>query len=268
VIYLHTGCKFSEPWDFALQKTMNFWGLNYKICNLLDIKPTENDIFLGRLNESCLHLKQNYDQLTSVFSKKWPESLAVYLYDDKIAQIDFLKEYPTPKQFVIRKLSDISLPFPVVQKKSSGSSSKNVKLIHSLNEVEIPSVHQEFCINNDSDYRITVIGDFVVGMRRMNRDNDFRASGSNKIVVLKELPVEAVDIAWEICQKNNFITMAFDFLKLHDQWVIIEMSYTYRIDSILKYCDFYIDMRNNQRVNKKPDPASMILSKFFQIKYL
>lgn len=267
MIYLHTGCKYSEPWDIEFQKVLTKWGYNYTLVQLPDIEPKQGDMFIGRLNESCHHLKEGYADMVSGFSKVWPEPLAMHLYDDKIAQVEFLQNYPTPQQFVVRS-KDREFSFPVVQKLAKGSASKNVKLIHKLEEVEIPSVHQEFCEGNDSDYRITIIGDYAMGCRRMNRPNDFRASGSNNCIVLDELPRDAVQVAWEICNEHNFITMAFDFLKLRGQWVIIEMSYTYPIYSITRYCNFYIHVPTNRRIEGMPHPASMILSDFLQMKYL
>src|SRR5690606_3879754 len=42
---------------------------------------------------------------------------------------------------------------------------------------------QDFISGNDSDFRIIVIrSQFAYGMRRMNRKNDFRASGSSDFV--------------------------------------------------------------------------------------
>jgi glutathione synthase/RimK-type ligase-like ATP-grasp enzyme len=41
---------------------------------------------------------------------------------------------------------------------------------------------QKFIKNNDGDYRVTVIGGkFAYSFKRLNRPNDFRASGSGRI---------------------------------------------------------------------------------------
>lgn len=261
MIYLHTGCRYSKPWDDAFASILNSYRIQYSIINLPDVKLTNNDIFIGRIDQSCRHLKSLYKSLTYDAYMVWPEHLAIDLYDDKISQVDFLKSYPTPLQNVVYSESDVLLKFPIVQKLSHGASSKHVELIHSIKEVKYPSVHQEFCYDNDSDIRITVIGDYVTGFRRMNRPNDFRASGSNNIIIIDEIPKEIIDISLDICKSNNFITMAFDFLKLNGRWVIIEMSYTYQIHAITNYCNKYFDSTLNRFVPGVIDPTKVILDK-------
>jgi hypothetical protein len=88
---------------------------------------------------------------------------------------------------------------------------------------------QEFIPNNKYDIRITTIGNRAFGFVRHNRDNDFRASGSGKIDYdLKKIPLECVKIAHEISQKNNFQSMAYDFLiDKNGKPLINEVSYCY-----------------------------------------
>ena len=261
MIYLHTGCKYSKPWDDAFKAALDYHNVQYQVCDILNIKPTVDDVFIGRIDQSCRHLKYCYKSITNNLAAIWPEQLSIDLYDDKITQVDFLKKYPTPTQNVVRSEKDVSLEFPIVQKLSHGASSKNVQLIYSMKDVVYPSVHQEFCTNNDSDIRVTVIGDYVTAFRRMNRDNDFRASGSNNIIVLNDIPKELIDISFNICKENNFITMAFDFLKLRGKWVIIEMSYTYQMYGITDYCNIYFDITRNKFINGTINPAMVILDK-------
>lgn len=269
MIYLHTGCKHSEPWDEAFQSTLDKWGCNYKLCQLQDAEPTSADIFIGRLNESCRDLKDLYMKRMGQFRKMWPEPLAMWLYDDKIRQVDWLNHQSirVPEQKVVQQPEDVTM-LPCVQKLAHGSASKNVKMIHSIDDVEYPSVHQEFCEGNDSDYRITIIGDYAMGSRRMNRPGDFRASGSNNCIILDELPVEPVKMSAQLCREHAFTTMAFDWIKREDEWVMIEMSYAYPIYSITRDCKFYLDTRTMERHEGTPDPASMILSRFLHMKYL
>lgn len=266
MIYLHTGCRYSESWDDDFQNAFQSLGVRYKLCNLQEVRATEGDIFFGRINESCLYLKENYDSLVSGFAKAWPEPLAMHLYNDKKAQAEFLQGYPTPRQEYVLRPSDITLSFPLVQKKREGSSSKNVKLVHSVEDLEFPCLLQEFCEGNDSDWRVNVIGDYVTGFQRMNRPNDFRASGSGCCVNVSELPSQIVDVAWEICRQHNFASMAFDFLKLQGEWVIAEMSYTYALQNV-RDCNFYLDMVRGCRIDARPVPVFFILSKFIHVRY-
>ncbi len=72
---------------------------------------------------------------------------------------------------------------------------------------------QEFMPNNDFDTRIIVVGDIAFGIRRFNKENDFRASGSGKIDfdVLK-IDLETVKIAFDITEKIGGQCLAFDFV--------------------------------------------------------
>lgn len=264
-IYLHTGCQYSESWDEAFQSILSEFKIPYQLCDLQTINPT-GGIFIGRINESCRYLKNCYEKK---FDKMWPEPLAMQLYDDKFAQVEFLKPYPTPHQMVVHSEADVPDDFPIVVKKAEGSASKNVYLAHSKSQIKsYPSLLQEFCNNNEGDYRITVIGDYVMGVFRRNRPNDFRASGSNDCIMLNELPLEPAFLSWKICKDHKFVTMAFDFLKMDGKWVIIEMSYTYPIYSISRYCAFCLNMNTGERIEGSPDPARLILSEILQIKHL
>jgi len=269
MIYLHTGCEHSEAWDEGFKETLDKWGCNYTLGRLEDVEPESADIFIGRLNESCRELKDLYIKRAGQYRRMWPEPLAMWLYDDKIRQVEWLKNQTirTPKQKVVLESKDVTM-LPCVQKLAHGSASKNVKMVYSIDEVEYPSVHQEFCEGNDSDYRITIIGDYAMGSRRMNRVGDFRASGSNNCITLDELPLEIVQMSAKLCLEHSFTTMAFDYLKRGNEWVMIEMSYTYPIYSITRDCNFCIDTRTMERIEGTPDPVSMILSRFLHIKYL
>jgi len=87
---------------------------------------------------------------------------------------------------------------------------------------------QEFLPGNDFDTRITVIGDRAFGFRRMNRPNDFRASGSGRLSYDPELvDKRCVEIAFEMSKAGNFQSMAYDFLYKNEKPVICEISYTF-----------------------------------------
>lgn len=72
---------------------------------------------------------------------------------------------------------------------------------------------QNFMPNNRFDTRITVIGSRAFGFIRNNRPRDFRSSGSGKIDFSPEkVNLEMVRIAFNVSEKLNFATMAYDFL--------------------------------------------------------
>ena len=88
---------------------------------------------------------------------------------------------------------------------------------------------QEFCANNLYDIRITVIGDRAWGFTRANRPGDFRASGSGQVDYdLSKVPLEAVQIAFEVTKKMKAQSMAYDFLYDNDgKLVINEVTYCF-----------------------------------------
>ncbi len=95
---------------------------------------------------------------------------------------------------------------------------------------------QEFLQNNQFDTRITVIGERAFGYRRMNRPNDFRASGSGNFDTNPELiDQECIELAFNISNKGNFQCMAYDFLNKDSKPVLIELSYTF-VDWMVHCC--------------------------------
>lgn len=85
---------------------------------------------------------------------------------------------------------------------------------------------QDFIPNNDSDIRVIVIGKRAFGIKRMVRDGDFRASGSGNIVYDPDaIPLECIDIAFEVTKSMNSQTASYDFIFLNDKPLLIEASY-------------------------------------------
>jgi glutathione synthase/RimK-type ligase-like ATP-grasp enzyme len=87
---------------------------------------------------------------------------------------------------------------------------------------------QEFLPGNAFDTRISVIGNRAFGFRRMNRPNDFRASGSGNLVFDPD-PIDrrCIEIASRVSQRGKFQSMAYDFLFKNGEPVICEISYAY-----------------------------------------
>ena len=88
---------------------------------------------------------------------------------------------------------------------------------------------QQFIPNNSCDIRVTVIGNRAFAFRRMNRENDFRASGSGRISYLpSDVPREAVRTAFDATRRLGCQSLAFDILIDQTQTpVVVEISYTY-----------------------------------------
>jgi len=104
---------------------------------------------------------------------------------------------------------------------------------------------QDFLPNNQYDTRITVIGDCAFGFRRMNRPNDFRASGSGNFSVEPDLVDErCVKIAFDISQRGQFQSMAYDFIYKDGLPVVSEISYTF-VDRTIQACPGHWDSNLN-----------------------
>lgn len=86
---------------------------------------------------------------------------------------------------------------------------------------------QDFIPNNDFDIRVIVIEGKAFAIKRMTRENDFRASGSGMIKYAKEgLDERCVQIAFNVNKRIKTQSIAFDFIfDSQDQPLIIEISY-------------------------------------------
>jgi glutathione synthase/RimK-type ligase-like ATP-grasp enzyme len=86
---------------------------------------------------------------------------------------------------------------------------------------------QEFIPNNDFDIRIIVIDGKAFGIKRMNRENDFRASGSGFILYDKEaIDEQFVKVSFEINRKLKAQCVAYDYvLAPNNKPLLIEISY-------------------------------------------
>ncbi len=85
---------------------------------------------------------------------------------------------------------------------------------------------QEFIANNDSDIRIVVVDGKAFGIKRMNRENDFRASGSGFIRYDKaSIDERFVKAAFDINKKLKAQCIAYDFVLDNNKPLLIEISY-------------------------------------------
>lgn len=90
---------------------------------------------------------------------------------------------------------------------------------------------QDFVDGLDRDYRLKIVGDKCWGLIRYTRDNDFRASGSGRVEYdHRKIPIELVKLSFELANKLEMQSIAFDFLYSTKQTLLIEVSYCYGID--------------------------------------
>lgn len=128
-------------------------------------------------------------------------------------------------------------------------------ILRSLGRVIVPSakgirgreagyiIAQEYFSGNDGDIRIVVIRNKAIGIRRGNRPDDFRASGSGVITYeVSDLPRELILTAFDLSKLFSMEIVAFDFLKDKSEFILIESSYTVSYDSYNK-CKGYWDTK-------------------------
>jgi len=85
---------------------------------------------------------------------------------------------------------------------------------------------QDFIPENDYDIRVNIIYGKASAVRRKVRPNDFRASGSGIIDYdMSKVPVEAIEIAFNLTKKLKFQSMAYDFVMDGNKPKIVELSY-------------------------------------------
>jgi glutathione synthase/RimK-type ligase-like ATP-grasp enzyme len=86
---------------------------------------------------------------------------------------------------------------------------------------------QDFAQGNDSDVRISVVGDKAFGLRRWVRPGDFRASGSKlSSYDCEQVDLECVALAFKLAERLGGQCLAFDFIRKEDNSLaVIEISY-------------------------------------------
>ena len=91
---------------------------------------------------------------------------------------------------------------------------------------------QDFIEGCTFDIRVTVIGDKCYALKRLIRENDFRASGSHiEIHTREDIPMEIIKKAFEISNILKLQSAAFDFIIPSDNRPLItEISYAFGWD--------------------------------------
>lgn len=118
---------------------------------------------------------------------------------------------------------------------------------------------QDFIPNNDSDFRIIVINNKAIAIKRMVRKGDFRASGSNSFFYSKELfKNDILKIAFDVYNDLSLQCCAFDFVYNEEgNPIIIEISYGFA-NSGYDRCEGYWD-ENLVFHNKQVNPYEWII---------
>ena len=90
---------------------------------------------------------------------------------------------------------------------------------------------QKFIPNNNSDTRVIIVGDRAFAVKRMIRENDFRASGSGvKKYDKDEIDERTIKIAFKLAKQLDFECVGFDFVfDEKNNPLIVEMGYGFAI---------------------------------------
>ena len=85
---------------------------------------------------------------------------------------------------------------------------------------------QEYIPDCDHDIRVIVVNDKAFAIKRMVRENDFRASGSGCILYEKKLFDEnLIRISFDLAKKLQTQSVAFDFVYSQGYPLLVEISY-------------------------------------------
>lgn len=191
----------------------------------------------------------------------FPSFDEVWSYENKIRANYLYELYELPsiptfishsRQEALEYLEKAS--FPIISKISTGSSSYGVDKIGSFKEgkklIEEAFSYkgketyfeyfsqknyvyfQEFVEDATYDLRVICIGDELLGYYRYPNKGDFRASGAGNYEK-KAIPVEALDLAYNVRDKFGATCLATDFVysKKRNQFLIIESSIFIGVDT-------------------------------------
>lgn len=100
---------------------------------------------------------------------------------------------------------------------------------------------QDFIPGNQFDIRVIIVDQKAFAIKRMVRENDFRASGSGNIYYSKEnFDDETIRMAFDVAEKLNGQCLAFDFVYDNNTPKIVEVSYAF-IKEVYDPCPGYYD---------------------------
>jgi RimK-like ATP-grasp domain len=269
-IFVHEDTRYGDRWHHRYIEVLSErYGIETVLVDFLRVPLAEiaprvqrRDGLIarwGHLSDDLDGIRPIFNNLTSLFGGRiFPSPTSYLYYDDKARQASLFlnRGYPIPPTAVVSSPEELtaflereSLSLPIVVKDAHGACSTNVRLLPQLADATYPCIAQRFCPGNTCDYRLYVIGHRVMGFIRVNRRDDFRASGSGRIVYVDNLDPALVALAARISSENNFDSMAYDFVRLGPAWVLLEISYTY-VDRAVRDCAWYYDIRTGEQIPK------------------
>jgi glutathione synthase/RimK-type ligase-like ATP-grasp enzyme len=109
---------------------------------------------------------------------------------------------------------------------------------------------QDFIANNEFDIRVIVINDKAFAIKRMVRENDFRASGSGIIKYEKNnFDEKTIQLAFDITKEMKGQSVALDFVYDNNIPKVVEVSYGF-VQMGYDPCPGYWDIEMNWHEGK------------------
>jgi len=104
---------------------------------------------------------------------------------------------------------------------------------------------QDFIPENNFDIRVIIVDGKAFAIKRLVRENDFRASGSGFIEYEKEnFKEETVKLSFELADKLQSKSLVLDYVFDGDKPLVVEISYGY-IKEVYERCVGYWDRELN-----------------------
>lgn len=183
-------------------------------------------------------------------------------------------------------LANQNLEYPLVVKRSSGCTSKHVYLANSSKDLirfakrasnssslydflriqykkifrrgYVPEsmnrrqfIIQEFIAGLSGDYKVVVYGDRYYPLYRMNRKNDFRASGSGHVEFLIEPPSKVLDAAKRLMEVFRVPYASFDLADTETGVYLIEFQFMMFGTLAIEKSEGFFVMKNGQWIFSK-----------------
>lgn len=198
----------------------------------------------NKLGIKCL---PNYDEIWS-YEKKINTHYLYKIFDlpeiptfvshDKKESYDFINSSKFP---VISKITTGSASFGVEKIKGDSQARKLVQKSFSFfgKKTYFPFIRQknyvffqDYIESANYDLRIITVGDKALGYYRYPNQGDFKASGAGNYEK-KEIPTEALDLAFDVKEKFGSVCLATDllFCSKKQRFLIIESSIFIGIDT-------------------------------------
>lgn len=162
-------------------------------------------------------------------------------HEDKLTQYELLRMngFPVVETFISHNLEEVlatlpRLEYPLVAKSSTGAGSMAVELVKDRWQAERiskaifssngratfwPYFRQKDCVyfqkfqpNSGYDLRVIAVGNKVFGYYRDVPHGEFRASGMG-LVRKEAIPADALQLAWQLARKFDWIMVAVDMLR-------------------------------------------------------